>query len=890
MILSLFKRKKDQKTTKPAIVKPTVIDVSSINEMDELISLLNEGKQRKSVIDQVAALNKDASYETLSKTLNDPATCIEILLINNAQDQLNNLKSLGLNWLEIAQQANQAKVRLFAAELVVAEDALQTLIKHSKGKDKSVYRLTKDKLDSLKSEQENAKQHKLAQQQIIDRLNTLSQSADLTQFDAKITAAKLSWKKLAEPKAQADYETALKGCVDKQAQIEAEKARLAEVEQQKKAAPVEVKQEKQPEQEPENQEQANEIIAKTQTLLETAISDNQIQRPELIEQLDALSDQWPKSSKEIYQQFNKLRRNITSIPQDVENLASWLNKEEEDLALQQAKWRWVGFLPKTVNEIEIISSLKKAKSDFDQKQQEAKAHVDECFGLIRKGRGAIKDGQVRRATGIRHGIDDALAKFDINLHSTLAAKIEEYDEELAKLRDWLSYATTPKKEELIKKMKTLVEKPLAPEDQAAKVQQLQQEWKSLSKGGQNEHQELWEEFHKLSQTAFEPCKVYFQQQAEVRAQNLTQRQTMITSLQQYLEGYHWSSPVWKDVVTLLMTAKEEWRSYSPVERNANKPVQAKYEKVIGAIQAKVDEEYEQNRSAKAAIVEKAKGLSSLENAKQATEEAKALQKQWQKVGVCNRKQENELWAQFRAACDEVFAKRAQQSQEFKQQLNDHLETAQKIINELKQYVENFNGEEIKRLTAEFKQVGPLPKQQAKAVEQEFEAMVSQINQQQKHQRIQVKEIRWQNLKDLAIAIHELEHEAMMGENIGDKAERLKDASTELDLPGQTDVIFERLDNLGITESDPEIDSQALDLCIAMELTADIASPEDDQSRRMEIQVDLLKRSFKQGAKTKHQQFDELRKQWFVLGPIEDSLFKHLQERYEVCRSKITEID
>ena len=82
----------------------------------------------------------------------------------------------------------------------------------------------------------------------------------------------------------------------------------------------------------------------------------------------------------------------------------------------------------------------------------------------------------------------------------------------------------------------------------------------------------------MAQRAYEPCKVFFDQQAKVRNDNLKKRTQMVTQLENYLlaqqsEGDEAESIDPIAVEKLLTTAIKEWRSYAPFERAANKPVQ-----------------------------------------------------------------------------------------------------------------------------------------------------------------------------------------------------------------------------------------------------------------------------------------------------------------------------
>src|SRR5690625_6651123 len=139
-------------------------------------------------------------------------------------------------------------------------------------------------------------------------------------------------------------------------------------------------------------------------------------------------------------------------------------------------------------------------------------------------------------------------------------------------------------------MQGLVDSPMAPEDLARKIHDLQDDWKQLSKGVPHADEQLWQEFQAASEKAFAPCREFFDAQAKERETNQAHRDRLIEQLQTYVDGYDWDNPDWKQVENTFRQARQEWRQYWPVPRQAAKAQQARFEPLMDQLHDKLRSE------------------------------------------------------------------------------------------------------------------------------------------------------------------------------------------------------------------------------------------------------------------------------------------------------------
>lgn len=227
---------------------------------------------------------------------------------------------------------------------------------------------------------------------------------------------------------------------------------------------------------------------------------------------------------------------------------------------------------------------------------------------------------------------------------------------LGELKDWQTFATSPKREALRDTMRALADSPLEPRRQAERIKALRAEWQSLGPVSNQADRQLADDFNQHAERAFEPCRTFFAAEAEQRARNLAERQRICEQLEAYLKETDWQQADIRAAEQILHAARQEWRSFHPVERARGNEITERFEALQAALHGHVRSAWERNLADKEAIVAEAVALcEGGQPQANAVTSVKALQRRWKAIGPTPRKPDQALWEQFRAACDQVFA-------------------------------------------------------------------------------------------------------------------------------------------------------------------------------------------------------------------------------------------
>ena len=807
---------------------------------------------------------------------------------------------------QIAIEGVPARLRELAAAKIEDANQLKQLLKDTRGKDKLVYKIVKDKCDQLRDQEKQAEQIQADIGDLCERLEAHSKRPFDKQFVGRATRMIAAWADLesasSEPlKSQSQLAIAL--CQQTIETHELELATVAATKATNEAAEASI----------------NGVVDQLHRLLsQLYASDGNAEEVEgialahqhQVEQWNqakaivavnnsamktfTLANEGMKLQMQLFNEQGSLQTQLTllaSIPTDAET------DEKAQVAFKSLKARLqtANILPSNIVPTLVLDARKILATNDQYWADKKKVDIDRqrhINALISQANQALQKGLSRDAAGIRRTLERKLGALE-KLPTAITAKVEQLDEALSKLLDWKNFAVEPKQQELIDQMQVLTESQDNPEALASKIRRLQDQWKSLSKDSQD--QQLWEVFHKLAEQAYQPCKVYYDQKSEIRRSNIEKRRTLVSQLNDYVTAQPWEgngaeSIDWKLAEKLIGTAIREWQSYAPTDRDANKPVQKKFDRLLDSLRSKLSAHQQQNAERKQLLIAQVDALLENSDKRAATEKVKQLQAQWQKVGVVPRKQEQKLWRLFRASCDAVFAQRHQQSVEFKAELNTHKGVAEELIKEVLT-LGALSGKALldgrTRVTEckrEFSAVGNLPKAAVASISQRFQSAVTAFDTAITNQIAQAKLQLWDNLFTAS---------AMLGL-----------AQTTSDESASDALLTKAQDFMASVEQWPKNGYQALEkkmargsaldrtedyqkalqlLCIRAEILADQETPPEDKALRMQYQVSRLQQGFGQNSSPNGVSIQDLVIEWIAAGAVANDIYEPLLERFNHCR-------
>jgi len=540
----------------------------------------------------------------------------------------------------------------------------------------------------------------------------------------------------------------------------------------------------------------------------------------------------------------------------------------------------------------ILEAGRQAEREAAQAKRAAdEAEVRHLLGLLRQAQTALDHGATARAARLREAIAGKLPQAPA-LPEWYARQLQHVDERLDELKDWKTFRVEPKRAELIERMHSLVGAEISPEELARQIRRLRDEWRTLHRGAGEEPTPEWQQFDAAAERAYEPCREHFARQAEVRQQNQARREELLERLAAFAAAQDGDQADWPLVRQVIFEARTEWQQYAPVDQSVVKPLQARLHAQLGELQKRLDAEYARNAQAKRDIIARAAELATLEDTRQAIDEAKSLQRAWKAVGIVPRPQDNSLWEAFRRNCDAVFERSSQAWAAQGAALEANQARATGLCEELER-IAGLTGEplassvkQVDELLAEFDAL-ELPRASARALSQRFRQATDRFAHAMRRHREEAASRGWTDLFAAAAQVRAYALATATGQSPDDcEALRASAASAVAGLAhapkAMRAVLEQRFEATaaGTVSADLAANEAALRLlCIRAELLTDTPTPEEDLPLRRDYQMQRLVASMGRGERPTPADLDDLAREWLAVGPVAMALHDALFARF-----------
>ena len=711
-------------------------------------------------------------------------------------------------------EGSSSRIRQLAAQRIEDPAELSRLLKLARDKDKSVYKILKQKHDALRAEEERIAQVESDVASSCSSLEHVSQRVYDANYTASFEYYQTQWRK-----------------------VEALAA-------------------------PEIQERARVAIDRCRQIIDGHLRE--------------LAEQAAEVSRQAAQLAAREATREAAVAQAAEDVQR--QSEAEALAAAEA------------------ARIREAEEKVRAERLAAEAAaVRRIGGLIGQVNSAIREGNTGRAAGLRRAIEEKLPTAPV-VPAYIEKQVHQLDAKLNELKEWKDFAVAPKRAELIAEMEGLIGSTEAPQALAERIKQLQEQWKTISKGIVSDSEADWQRFHLAAQTAYQPCREYFEAQTKLRQANVEKRKAVAGRLQAFESAQSGEHPDWRAMAAVLREAPREFRQHSPVERAAGRAVQEEFDAAMGRLQSRLDAWFAQNVAEKKSLIQRAQELLLREDSREATDGVKRLQALWKDVGTAPRDQEQALWNEFRAQCDAVFQKRQQAYSEFTSGLEASKGQAVALCEAIEQAAA-LSGPALLEATAQhaqwraaFESWGELPRADERGLRERFERAIKLCQTRVTQQRGRDKEQSFGHMLEAARQISAYGWLVAQGGEPADR-EALKQAAEAFIAgvqqwpKGAAQALKDAWPKAdAATEADLAGHEKALRmLCIRSEILTDKPTPPEDQALRREYQVQRLMKHMGQGSSVAPDELDALALEWVRVGPVSAALHESLLARFLSCR-------
>ena len=549
------------------------------------------------------------------------------------------------------------------------------------------------------------------------------------------------------------------------------------------------------------------------------------------------------------------------------------------------------------DEARAVDAQAETQALTEKQAADAQAQA-EIVSLIRLSGAALKRGDTRKAARFRQSIEAALPGIP-SLPAHLARSLEQLDARLNELRQWKDYVAAPKRIELIEEMEALIGVDEPPESLAEHIRALRQEWRTINKGLAVEATAESERFEKAFTTAFQPCQVYFAEQAAIRRTNLDARKQVLERLLAFETALDPEQPDHPLIMRVLREAPQDWRSHAPVDRDASRALDGEFFGTLDRLRAKVTAWYARNISDKQALIARAQQLTSATDTSRAIDEAKRLQTQWKATGPVPHAQSQAMWEEFRALCNAVFERRqqeyAQQSATLEQAKVQAAALCEQIeLASVEGPADRPSGEaKLREWQEAFNAIGELPRNDARNLRDRYERAISKYDSQIAGLAQRDARAAETNALEAARQVRAYQRAVIQGDADREALKTAADAFiTGVPRWPSKGILqalkqaLSRADSAEFLQTDDAAREQALRrLCIHAEILSGSATPPADAALRRDQEMQMLRQGLGQARQADDRAWEAMRIEWLGLAAVEPAVHDELERRFMQCLSR-----
>jgi hypothetical protein len=180
----------------------------------------------------------------------------------------------------------------------------------------------------------------------------------------------------------------------------------------------------------------------------------------------------------------------------------------------------------------------------------------------------------------------------------------------------------------------------------------------------------------------------------------------------------------------LRDLQQQWKRAAAVPRDKAQGLWERFKRAADEVHARAETHFAQeatertgNLERKEALCQQAEALAESKDWIKTAEAIKQLQNEWKTIGPVPRGHEKAVWERFRAACDRFFTRRREDLTRRKEEWSANLARKEALIAQVEALADTGDWdrglEQIKRLQAEWKTVGPVRKTRSEEVWQRF---------------------------------------------------------------------------------------------------------------------------------------------------------------------------
>ena len=268
------------------------------------------------------------------------------------------------------------------------------------------------------------------------------------------------------------------------------------------------------------------------------------------------------------------------------------------------------------------------------------------------------------------------------------------------------------------------------------LQDLHQQYREIGPVAKELREQIWNRFKAASTVINKKHQQHFEDLRIQEEENLNKKTALCEKIEAFLNEEYKTAAQWEKATKAVIEIQHEWRAIGFAPQKMNVKIFERFRTANDVFFGKkaeffktLKDQYAVNIEKKKALVEKAQALAESTEWKKTGDKLINLQKEWKAIGMVPRKQGDQLWQDFLAACNKFFEARNKANAGTRNTEHTNLDKKREVIAKLKDLAENpveNLQEALQKLTAEYNAIGHVPFKEKDKVYAEYHDAVDKV--------------------------------------------------------------------------------------------------------------------------------------------------------------------
>ncbi len=262
------------------------------------------------------------------------------------------------------------------------------------------------------------------------------------------------------------------------------------------------------------------------------------------------------------------------------------------------------------------------------------------------------------------------------------------------------------------------------------LQKLHNQWREIGPVPREFRSSMWERFKEATSDINKRHQKYWEDLKARQKQNLADKTALCEKAEEIRAREFRIPKHWEEASEKMKELQKQWRKIGFAPRKDNQKIYDRFKSACDKFfQAKREyysrdkELQRENLKKKTRMCEEAEALKDSADWKETTDKLIRLQKDWKKIGPVPRKQSDQVWKRFRAACDHFFNRKSKHHANIGENYKQNLEEKEKLITEIETFKlsddlkKNF--EQINEFQKRWSEIGFVPRDKKDEIQERY---------------------------------------------------------------------------------------------------------------------------------------------------------------------------